>query len=84
MLYSAAAGTSRMIRMAMSGHMMAHDMHAVHLGSSKHSANGTPRRLNVLRDMARIFSGHAPTQSVHPLHRSRSISGRPLDTEGLL
>jgi len=73
-----------MIRMAMSGQMMAQDRQAVHLDSSKHSANGTPCRLKLSRDMARIFSGHAPTQSVQPLQRSRSNSGRPLDTEILL
>jgi len=73
-----------MIRIAMSGQTMAQDMHAVHRGSSKHSAYGTPWRLKLSRDMPRIFSGHAPTHSVQPLHRSRSISGRPLDTEILL
>jgi hypothetical protein len=34
--------------------------------------------------MLRIFSGQAPMQRVQPLHRSRLISGRPLDTEILL
>jgi hypothetical protein len=84
MRYSPATATSRMIRIAVSGHMMAQDMHAVHLDSSKHSAYGTPWRLKLSRDMLRIFSGHAPMQSVQPLHRSRLISGRPLDTELLL
>jgi hypothetical protein len=56
-------------------------MHAVQRLSSKHSAKGTPWRLNWSRDMAIIFSGHALTHNVHPLHLSRSNSGRPLDTE---
>jgi hypothetical protein len=82
--YSPAAGANRKMRIAISGQMMAQDMQAVHRSSSKQTANGTPRRLNWSRDMESIFSGHALMQSVHPLHRSRSISGRPLDTEILL
>jgi hypothetical protein len=82
--YSPAAGAYRNMRIAISGQMIAQDMHAVQRSSSKQSANGTPCRLNWSRDMASIFSGHAPMQSVQPLHRSRSISGRPLDTEILL
>jgi hypothetical protein len=84
MPYSPAAGAYRKMRIAESGQIIAQDMHAVQRSSSKQSANGTPWRLNWSRDMASIFSGHAPTQSVQPLHRSRSISGRPLDTEILL
>jgi hypothetical protein len=70
--------------MAMSGQIIAQDMHAVHRASSKHCAKGRPWRLNWSLDMDSIFSGHTPTQSVHPLHLSRSNSGRPLDTEMLL
>jgi hypothetical protein len=84
MRYPPATVTNLMIRMAISGQMMAQDRHAVHLDSSKHSGYGTPWRLKLSRDMASIFSGHDPMQSVQPLHRSRSISGRPLDTEILL
>jgi len=69
---------------AESGQMIAQDMQAVHRGSSKHTENGSPCLLNSSFDIARIFSGQAPTQSVQPLHRSRSISGRPLDTGILL
>jgi hypothetical protein len=38
MRYSPPTVTRRMIRIAVSGQMIAHDMHAVHLDSSKHSA----------------------------------------------
>jgi hypothetical protein len=82
--YSPAAAANLKIRMAVSGHMMAQDMHAVHLDSSKHPAYGTPWRLKLSRDIESIFSGQAPMQSVQPLHRSRLISGLPLDTEMLL
>jgi hypothetical protein len=72
------------MRIAVSGHMIAQDMHAVQRASSKQRAKGTPWLLNSSRDMERIFSGQAPMQSVQPLQRSRSNSGLPLDTELLL
>ncbi len=45
------------MRMAMSGQMIAQDRHAVHRSSSKHTANGTPWRLNWSRDMAQDLLG---------------------------
>jgi hypothetical protein len=84
MRYSPAASANLSTVIAESGQMMAQDMHAVHRGSSKQTAKGTPCRLNSLFDMEMIFSGQAPTQRVQPLHLSRFISGRPLDTGILL
>jgi 5-methyltetrahydrofolate--homocysteine methyltransferase len=84
MLYSPAAAANLNTVMAESGQMMAQDMHAVHRDSSKHTEKGSPCRLNSSFDIEMIFSGQAFTQRVQPLHRSRSISGRPLDTGILL
>jgi hypothetical protein len=81
---ASATGARRWIRMAMSGQMMAQDRHAVQRDSSKQVAYGSPCLLKESRDMVRIFSGQAPMHSVQPLHRSRSNSGLPLDTEVLL
>ena len=39
---AAEAGANLNMRMAMSGQMIAQDMHAVHRPSSKHCAKGTP------------------------------------------
>jgi hypothetical protein len=84
MPYSPPAATSLRMRIAVSGQMIAQDMHAVQRSGSKHVAKGSPCLLNCSRDRARIFSGHALTQRAHPLHFSLSISGCPLDTDGLL
>jgi hypothetical protein len=84
MHYSPEAAANLSTVIAESGQMMAQDMHAVHRDSSKQMANGTPCLLNSVFDMEMIFSGHAPTQRVQPLHLSRLISGRPLDTGILL
>jgi hypothetical protein len=65
--------------MAVSGQMIAHDMHAVHRSGSKQTENGSPCLLNSSRDSFKILSGHAPTHSAQPLHFSVSISGCPLD-----
>jgi 5-methyltetrahydrofolate--homocysteine methyltransferase len=84
MSYSPEAAANLSTVIAESGQMIPQDMQAVHLVSSKHTAKGSPWRLNSSFDMARIFSGHALTQRVQPLHLSRFISGRPLDTGILL
>jgi hypothetical protein len=63
-----------MTSIAVSGHIIAQNAHPIHSFSSVKRAGKNPLEFKPFFAIAIIFLGQTPTQSLHPLHFSLSIT----------